>query len=350
MALFSVPHIAVKGVSVAVPGTIASNRDLPFTDEEKNALIRSTGIEQRRIADDRTCASDLCTTAAEKLLQELGWGPEEIDVLVFVTQTPDYILPGSAMIIQHKLGLSQNSIPFDLNQGCAGYVYGLSFISSFMSSSGLKKGLLLVGDTITKLISKEDYSILPLFSDAGSATAIELDTTAEPMYFNMGANGKDYSAICVPAGGMRQPLSAKTPLLKEEKPGSRRSDEHLYMNGHAVFNFGLKNIAPSITELLTYAGKEKEAINQYVLHQANQLLNEAIRKKLGVDSHAFPYSLKEYGNTSCATIPVTMVSQCKKDLENSCQQLVLSGFGVGLSWASVYLTTHKIICPDVIVS
>lgn len=339
MSLFDVKHIKISGLTSCVPHTIALNKDLPLTDSEKQALIRSTGIEQRRLADTGICASDLCIKAAEKLINELNWKKEEIGVIVFVTQTPDYILPGSSMLIHSKLGLSNECVPFDLNQGCAGYVYGLSFISTFMSSSKIKKGLLLVGDTITHLIDKNNTSLLPLFSDAGSATALEWDEFAEPIVFNMGANGNDYQTIIVENGGMRKPVFEFNENL----------NINLSMNGHAVFNFGLKQIAHNIQELMKFVKKDIQEIDLFILHQANKLLNDAIRKKLNGNEEQFPLSLKNYGNTSCATIPVTISSECQNQLKSPDKNIILCGFGVGLSWGSAYIHTSKIVCPDVII-
>jgi len=348
MALFRIPGIEIRSIAASVPRQTARNADLPLPEAEKHQLIRSTGIETRRIAPAEMCASDLCIAAAEKIIADLSWKKEEIDTLVFVTQTPDHILPGSSMLIRHRMGLSSKCVAFDINQGCAGYVYGLSFIASLMASAGLKKGLLLVGDTITRLISPGDLSLVPVFSDAGSATALELSGTAEPFCFNLEADGKGYGTIIVPAGGAKQPFGEAALDLREEKPGVKRGDAHLYMNGHEVFNFGLKEIAPHITSLLEYSGKDTESADAFVLHQANRLLNEAIRKKLNIPASKFPYSLRDYGNTSCATVPVTLVASLAEDLRQKELSLLLCGFGVGLSWGSVSLKTSKIFCPDVI--
>ena len=171
MPVFSVPHIKISGLSVTVPAAIEKNDDILWLNEqEKRSLIDTTGIEKRRIANETTTAADLCTKSAENIIRELNWNKNDIDIIVFITQTPDYTIPGTSMFIQQSLGLSKNCLAIDINQGCSGYVYGLSVISSIMSAGKLKRGLLLVGDTITKTINKDDHRLVPIFSDAVSCT------------------------------------------------------------------------------------------------------------------------------------------------------------------------------------
>jgi len=334
MALFSISNTRIAGISAALPKQTVSNRDLKgLSAQEIDLLITTTGIENRRLADDSTCASDLCLAAGEMLLNELNWNKAEIDVLIFVTQTPDFQVPGNSMLLQQKLGLSTSCIAFDINQGCAGYVYGLSVISSMMSSSGMKKGLLLVGDTITKIIDKEDNSTTPIFSDAGSATAIEFSNEVNPMHFNLQTDGTKHDAITVAKGGARTPS---------------KEDAYMTMHGHDIFAFGLKEVAPNIHALLDFCKTDKDRIDYFVFHQANLLLNESIRKKVGVDPEKVPTTLAKFGNTSCATIPITMVSELAKHIKTEETQLVLSGFGVGLSWGSAIVNLDGIVCPELI--
>lgn len=334
MALFSISDIRIVGVSAALPKQVVSNRDLKgISEQDLELLIDTTGIENRRIAEKETCASDLCFAAAEKLLNELHWKRDEIDVLIFVTQTPDFQVPGNSMLLQEKLGLPTTCLALDVNQGCAGYVYGLSVLSAMMSSSGLKKGLLLVGDTITKIIDGSDNSTAPIFSDAGTATALEFDKNAKALYYNLQTNGAKHDAIIVKDGGARNQSAGRGSLA---------------MRGHDIFAFGLKEVASNIHALLEYSKIDPHGIDYFVLHQANMLLNESIRKKLGVDKEKVPNTLTKYGNTSCATIPVTMVSEINKAMRKNDLNLVMSGFGVGLSWGSVIVNLNGIICPELI--
>jgi 3-oxoacyl-[acyl-carrier-protein] synthase III len=334
MAFFSIQHIKISGISAAVPKNTVSNFDLEgFTKDELEKLISTVGIENRRVAPQYMCASDLCITAAENLITELKWNKADIDVLFFVSQTPDYILPGSSMHIAERLSLQKSCITFDINQGCAGYVYGLSLITSFMSASKLSKGLLLVGDTITKLISKNDKSLSPIFSDCGTATALNYDALTPKIDFNISSEGKDFEAIIVQEGGARKPNG---------------SNKNLAMKGLDVFNFSLKKVVPNVEELLNKSNQTINNIDYFVFHQANKLILEAISKKLNIEKNKVPSTLKNFGNTSGATIPLTIVSNLNKNGNIVNSKILLSGFGVGLSLASAIINFNEVICCEII--
>jgi 3-oxoacyl-[acyl-carrier-protein] synthase-3 len=333
VAIFSIDHTKITGLSVVVPPTVVSNYNLPLTEVEKSQLVKTIGIETRRVADAQTTAADMCIQAAEKLIEQLNWNKEDIDVLVFVTQTPDYIIPGSSMFMQQQLGLGSHCLALDVNQGCAGYVYGLSVISSLLSAGKLKKGLLMVGDTITKTIATNDISLTPVFSDAGSCTAIEYTDDLSPMMFNLQTDGAGFDKIIIKGGGARQAL--------------QQGNGNLYMNGQDIFNFGLRMVAPNVQALLSKFMVDVHEIDYFVMHQANLLLNEAIRKKLNIAPHKTLYSLKEYGNTSCVSIPVTLAANAQQWMNTGAPHFLLSGFGVGLSWGSVLVNLHQITCLPV---
>jgi len=349
MAVFSIAHIAIKGISAAVPKTSVSNFELEgYEEEELKKLVATLGIENRRIAQQGMCASDLCAAAAEKLINELKWNKSEIEALFFVTQTPDYHVPGSSLHLQEKLGLPKSCVTFDINQGCAGYVYGLSLIAGFMSSSKIKKGLLLVGDTITSLISPYDKSLLPLFADAGTATALMYDERAEAIEFNISSEGNDFEAIIIPEGGARKPLTDEASAYCEYDGGIKRKGTHLAMKGLDVFNFSLKKVAPNVEMLLNNSTHTKNEIDSFVFHQANHLILEAVSKKLDIDAAKVPSSLKNYGNTSGASIPLTIVTGLKAENKINKSRMLLSGFGVGLSLASAIVNFENVVCPQLI--
>jgi 3-oxoacyl-[acyl-carrier-protein] synthase-3 len=325
MAVFSISNIKITGISAVVPKNEVSNLDLKnISDQDIQLLIKTTGIEKRRVAENQIKTSDLCLCAAEKLIAELKWKKEEIEILVFVTQTPDYQIPGTSMLLQNKLGIPTSCMSFDINQGCAGYVYGLSVISSIMSASKLKKGLLLVGDTITQLLDQDDKSTVPIFSDAGSATAIEFESNAEKMHFNLQTDGSKFDSII------------------------KQNNSHMKMRGHDIFNFGLKEVSPNIIGLLNHCHRSADEVDYVIFHQANKLLNEAIRKKISFSNEKVPMTLSKYGNTSCATIPITIVSELQKEVQQKKLNLLFSGFGVGLSWGSAFVSISKIKCPELI--
>ncbi len=309
--------------------------------------MKNVGINARRIASKATTASDLCHLAAEKLLEKLSWKKEEIKLLIFVSQTPDFITPGTAPILQHRLGLSQNCLAFDINLGCSGYVYGLSVIAGMLGRMPDAKGLLLVGDKSSQLVSKKDKSTALLFSDAGSATALEYDPTAAEMHFDLYSDGAGYDAIMVKAGGGRYPFSEAALSEKEISEGIRRSDAQLILKGLDIFNFTLKKVVPSMLAFFNKNNIDKAAVDYFLFHQANKLINDAITRKLGIEKTKAPQSLDLYGNSSSASIPVTWVAKLHDAIPKEAT-LFLSGFGVGLSWANALIKVNKPICLEMI--
>jgi 3-oxoacyl-[acyl-carrier-protein] synthase-3 len=349
MATFSVNNIAIKGISCCVPKNTERNIDLDIlTQEEIQKFIDATGVEERRIATKEICTSDLCCEAAEKLIKDLNWQKEEIEILVFVSQTADYILPVSAAILQDRLGLSTNCIAFDVPLGCSGYVYGMSIIASMMNSTGIKKGLLLAGDTSSKLLSKTDKSTVPLFGDGGSATAFELDEKADVLLFDLGTDGSGYKTIIVNDGGSRNRTNSESLTYHTISPGIERNACQLILDGMDVFSFGISQAPKTVNKLIEKFEIDKDAINHFVFHQANLMMNKMIVKKLKLPVEKVPYSLKEFGNTSSTTIPLTIVTELKDSLTNTSQDLILCGFGVGLSWGTAKIRLDNVVIPDLI--
>lgn len=349
MAVFSIEGIRIAGISACVPKDIYHNSDYKWiSKKEREQLIKVTGVEQRRIADDKTTTSDLCFTAAEKLLEKSGWNKNEIQLLIFVSQSRDYPIPSTSCILQDRLSLSKSCITLDINLGCSGYVYGLSVIASMMRCSGIKKGLLLVGDISTKHISYKDKSAFPLFGDAGTATLIENTNQKEKIGFNLQTDGSGFDAIMIPDGGMRNHISKKSFEYKKISPGIYRHKIHLILDGIKVFNFALSEVIPNINELMSAENKQPENIDYFIFHQANLLINESLRKKLKLPKEKVPNTIHKFGNTSCASIPLTIVSELRDRVEKERLNFLLSGYGIGLSWGAVTVTLDSIICPGLI--
>jgi 3-oxoacyl-[acyl-carrier-protein] synthase-3 len=330
-----------------VPKATESNFEYDrISEQERNLLVKTTGVAQRHIATEGQTTSDLCYSSAEELISRLNWNRSEIDLVVFVSQSPDYFLPATSIVLQGKLGLSKNVAAFDISLGCSGYVYGLSVVGSMMNTGGFRKALLLAGDISTCGITPKDKSTWPLFGDAGTATAIEYDVESKT-YFDLQSDGTGYEAIIIPDGGLRNPLSDKTFIDEEAEPGVIRNRRNLWLNGLDVFNFSTREAPQSVNALLKFCGVGTDHPDYFILHQANKLMLETIRKKLKLPAEKVPYSLAEYGNTSSASIPLTIVSQLS-GITDSPQKWVFAGFGVGLSWASAYTETKNIVCPPVI--
>ncbi len=338
----------MAGLSACVPKKTLSNRDYKWIKEkEREQVIKTIGVETRHVAEDGQTTSDLCFQAAEQLLDELKWERDEISILIFVSQSRDYIIPSTSTILQDRLKLPKTCMALDINLGCSGYVYGLSVISTMMKAAGLQKGLLLVGDLSNVTSSYRDKSTYPLFGDAGTATALELKPGHAPMQFNLQSDGSGYEAIIIYDGGVRNLASKKSFSTKKYGEGIYRNRLQIALDGIEVFNFSLREVVPNIKKTLKHFNRELAEFDYLLFHQANRLINETIRKMLKVEPERVPYSLRDYGNTSCASIPLTMVTQIREALQEKPQKLLLSAFGIGLSWGSVLMETDGMVVPPV---
>ncbi|NIJ84691.1 3-oxoacyl-[acyl-carrier-protein] synthase-3 [Xanthomonas arboricola] len=333
-------------MATCVPKRVVSNLTdcRPQIRSERERLVRNIGIETRRMASDWQCFSDLAFDATEVLLERLQWKREEIDALIVVTQSPDYPIPATAIILQDRLGLSHATVAFDVNLGCSAYPFGINLLGSMIAAGGVKKGLLLVGDRSANL---ED----PIFSDSGTATALEFDQNAAPMYFDLNSDGSGYKAIILPVGGQREPVAIQhlLPYRENEKDRWHRATD-LQLDGTAVLSFSTQRVPPAVEKLIAYAGVSKDDIDYFVFHQANRMINETIRKKLGLAIEKVPSTLRDFGNTSGASLPLTMTARINKELESGPKRVLLSGFGIGLSWGTCLVDIEGAVFPELIES
>ncbi len=346
MSHLNIPNVSVRGLAATVPAMVKDNLTDPLVNDAEK-ILKNTGIHLRHVAPEHICASDLCEDAAKRLLDALEWTPEEIDCLIFVRQTPDYILPATVTILQEKLGISTSCYAIDISMGCSGYVMGLSNIAALMQSGLFKKGLLLVGDTISRTCSANDKSTYPLFGDAGTATALEYNPEAAEMKFSFGTDGSGKEAIIIKEGGYRHPFNSDSLVEKEIETGISRSGAQLVLDGMDVFSFGINKGPSSVKDLTGFFDIDMAEVDNFVFHQANLFMNEKIRKKLKIEPEKVPYSLGKFGNTSSATIPLTLISERKEALTSSHQRHIGCGFGVGLSWGSFYFETENLVIPEI---
>lgn len=349
MATFKIENVRIAGVSACVPEKKLENKDSQLfeSEEEKMRYIETVGVDTRHVTDENTCSSDLCFAAAERLLNDLGWNKEEIDCLVFVTQTPDYKYPASACILQARLGLPMSCLTFDVSMSCPGWIYGLSVVSSLLSAGKLRKALLLTGETVTKLRSPYDKVNL-ITGDAGTATAIEYCEAAKEIYFDLNTKGDDYKAVWIRDGGYRNPFNAHSLDYEVCEDGVTRNGVQTYMDGASIFGFAIKRAPESIRRLMETYRIEDEQVDYYLLHQANKMINDKIIKKLKFAPEKFPSNIREYGNTSSTAIPLMMV--CKLRNEMGGKQSLACGFGGGLAYASTCFTTdEKFVCSELVI-
>ncbi len=349
MSFIKTSKIKIVGISSCVPKNIVRILDYNWIKKKlRERVIETTGIFEKRHVNIGITASDLCAIAANKLIEELEWDKNEISILVFVSVTPDYISPSTSNILQHKLGLSKNTICIDISQACSGYVYGLSVISKFVSSEN-KKGLLLVGDVNSYRISYRDKTTYPIFGDAGTATAVEFsENESESLFFNLKSDGAGYLDILIKDGGVRNIFNKKSLNYVKYEDGVIRQNVHTSMNGLNVFKFALREVPPSITETLEFAKSSINDVDYFILHQANALINKSICKLLHIDPQKAPNSLARFGNTVGASIPLTIVSELNLQVKSESLKILVAGFGAGLSWGCALFDVSKIICPSVI--
>lgn len=248
-------------------------------------------------------------------------------------------------MLHGKLGLADHCAVFDVNLGCSGYVYGLWLLGRLLDGVRLRRGLLLVGDTITRLVSPLDSAAALLFGDAGSATAIQWDDSGE-MFFDLHCDGTGFAHLIVPAGGFRQPHSEQTMQRTEQQDGSIRSEGDLYMNGAEIFSFSLRVVPSAVNAVLSLAEWPVDRVDAFVMHQANQFMLHHLGKRMRLDENKLVVALDEYGNTSSASIPLAISHALRSRLTNSTLNLVLVGFGVGLSWGAVAVKCGPMVIPE----
>lgn len=343
MAFVEFSNVKIAGVSAGVPKKVEYTKDNPniSADYKYEDFIKSTGIYSRRF-DESLTTSDCCCAAAEQLISDLGWNKKEIELLVFVTQGPDYICPSTACIVQDRLGLPKSCYAIEMPLGCSGWVYGLSTAAALLTSGQIKKGLLLVGDARLHI-----PTIDPLVGFAGTATALEYSEGCPGFKFNMGTDGSGYDAIIVPDGGARNGITPESFDL-EEVNGKKMSRLQSRMNGMDVFSFAISTAPKSIKKLLEHYSLDLADFDYCLLHQANLQIDEIIRGKLKLSEDKVPYCLHEFGNTSSASIPLTLVTQLKGKVENKKTKYVSCGFGIGLSWGAVVFETENLVISNLV--
>lgn len=336
MAFLEFSGVGVTAMAGAVPHTIINNYEYTdyFPADQVKEVVDKIGVYERRFADNSTCSSDLCFAAAERLINDNSINREEIDLLIFISQTPDYRMPATSIILQDRLGLSKSCIAFDINLGCSAFLYGLSVAYSMMQGGNLRKALILDGETRSKVYSPKDRRSAFIFGDGGVAALVERNDKFGRSVFSLNSDGSRSDLIMIKGGGYRHPSSLET--LKEkvvDEYGNIRSDEQGYMNGGDVFTFVIREIPRDIKKTLEYCGMTASDMDYIVFHQANNFINSYIAKKMKLDSTKIPSTIAKFGNTSSVSVPLTIVSELKGKLDGS-NTLLLSAFGVGMTWAT----------------
>lgn len=339
---FKFDNKKISGILSVIPKNEVSyeeemeNYTFPIAQSLK--LKMAMGYNKHCIVEDDVCVSDLCVHGVRYLLDENLINKDDISAIVLVTQTPDYFLPATSNVIHGELGLGQDVICMDINQGCAGYIQGLFQSFMLLEQESVKKVLLLNADVLSRKVSKQDRNSNPLIGDGASVTVVERTDNENKIYGFLKTDGSGANALMIPAGGLRKPCTDETGKMIADCVGNIRSEEHLIMNGTEVFNFVQREVPIMVDELLAYSGSSKEEIDWYMFHQPNKFMLQKLADGMGVSREKVPANIVEnFGNSSGATIPTNIAFNLGDDLKDKACNMCLAGFGVGLTWASLQM-------------
>lgn len=337
MGLLKFKNVGIQVISATVPKTLVKTSDCinDFSEEEIKKFIEATGIEERRFVAEDECASDLCYHSACEIFEKSGVAKDEIDMIIFVSQTPDYKSPGSSIILQDRLGLEKSTIAYDVNMSCSGFVHGLMMAYSFLNQPEINKVLLMVGDTLSKMISPKDKSTGLLLGDAGIAAVIGKGEQYGDSYFSMHTDGAYVDYVKIPAGGSRMMSSPETLKMTEYEDGSVRNLEQVVMVGTDVFSFAISELPKDIKRLLEFAGTTIDGVDKYAFHQANNFMTNFIAKKVKANPDKLLCSIHKYGNTAGTSIPLCMVENRDKIEQND--SILMNAIGAGFAYGTVLL-------------
>jgi 3-oxoacyl-[acyl-carrier-protein] synthase-3 len=326
----------IRAICSSVPERVFDNltETTAFDPKEVEKVVRMAGVRRRYVASDRICSSDLCATAAKRLLDQLEWDPKSIDALIFVTQTQDYLLPSTACLVQHWLGLADGCAAFDVGLGCSGYPYGLWLASMMVSTGGFKRVLMLHGETPTRFSDKSDRSVALLFGDAGSATAVEAepDDGPTPWWFSLHTDGSGWRDLIIEGGGFRDRFPADP------------KKNFVSMNGAGIFNFAIRAVPSVIEETLVASSTDSATIDYFILHQSNLFIMRHLAQKMKIPQDKIPLSIQEFGSAGGPSIALTITQGKLTRPSDRALRLLLVGYGVGLSWGTALVS----LAPDAV--
>lgn len=330
----------ISGILTVVPKHIEKFDDgmanYNFTEKQSQKLKRIMGYDEKRIAPQGVCSSDLCEFGLRYLFEQRRLLWEEIDALILVTQSPDYFMPATSHLLHGKLGLKENCFCLDISQGCCGFLIGLIQAFMFLEQEHIHKVVLLNADVLSPRVSPRDRNSHPLIGDGASITILEKSDKNEEIYADIKFDGKNALCLNIPAGGFRMPSSPETAIMQEDSAGNFRSLDNLVMKGDDVFNFVLNRVPEQIQGLLADLGLAKTDIDYFMCHQPNKFMLEKLADKLAINYDKLPNNIVEkFGNASGVTIPTNICYNLK--MRNRPLKLCLSGFGVGLTWATMIL-------------
>lgn len=337
MGLLKFNNVGLKAISATVPEKIVKTRDQVgfFSADSIEKFIHATGVEERRIVEESDCASDLCYKSASSIFEQTEIKKSDIDALFFISQTPDYKIPGTSIILQDRLGLDKTTIVYDINMSCSGFIHGLLMAYSFLQLPEINNVMILVGDTLSKMISPFDKSTGLLLGDAGVAVVVGKSEKYGNSYFSMCTDGANIDSVIIPGGGSRVMSSEKTLKMVEHDDGSVRNLEQVVMIGTDVFSFAISELPKDIKRLLDFSGISLDQVDKYAFHQANNFMTSFIAKKVKADPDKLLRSIHKYGNTAGTSIPLCMVENKERIMANDL--ILMNAIGAGFAYGTVLL-------------
>lgn len=329
----STVFVGISGIGSSIPDKVITNDDLSKMVDTSDEWIRTrTGIRERRVVDENTATSDLCTEAAELALKDANVDAKDIDLIIVATVTSDMAFPSTACIVQKNIGAT-NAAAFDMSVGCSGFLYGIATGSNFIKSGVYKKVLVIGAEVLSKIIDWEDRSTCVLFGDgAGACILEECDDDYGIISYDLGADGENGHFLTQPAGGSRMPASVDT---------VKKRLHYVHMDGGEVFKFAVRAMESTSLEALKRASMELEDIDFLIPHQANKRIIKSAAKRLKIPNDRVYINLDRYGNMSSASIPIALDEVYRKGLIKKGDTILLVAFGAGLTWASVILKWSK---------
>lgn len=327
----------IKGISYYLPERVVTNEELlkEFPEWSVDKVAKKVGVNSRHLAAEDETAGDMAEKAARKLFEEYNVSPNDIDFVMLCTQSPDYFLPSTACILQHKLGIPTTAGAFDYNLGCSGCVYGLAMAKGLIVAGIAKNVLVLTAETYNKYLHPSDKSNRSIFGDGAAACLVSTEGFAEIGEFALGTDGSGADHLIVKTGAAR--CKQATGIVTEDEDGHQRYDDYLYMNGSAIFNFTLEAVPAMMKEILAKNNMEKEDVDYYVFHQANKFMLNTIRKVCVLPKDKFFVNLEETGNTVSSTVMIGLKQCLDAGTIHEGMKVMVTGFGVGLSWGGTIL-------------
>lgn len=328
----------IRAIAHALPSQVLTYEELEtrFGAKEVASIYKMSGIRNRRVVAPGQCASDLAMAAAARLLEHCKVDRSSIDLLTFTSQTPDYRIPATASVLQGKLGLSQRCCTFDINQACGSFLHSLAVAHSMIVAGTASRALVLNGDALTTLINPGDRGLVTLHGDAGAAAILEpCDSEQGGLEFvEIGTDGTKFDRLLVPAGGARMPSSEKTRVEARDAAGCVHSDDHLFMDGPAIFHFCMYKITDFLKTVLKNRNLTIDQYDTVMLHQANKTMIDLIYRALNVPAEKRFYYMEQVGNSSGASLPSLLSQAWREGKIKPGSRTLMCSFGGGLSWGA----------------